>query len=46
MPHTNDSKKRRTGVTVRVMFIYSRILNEEGMKGRGQREGLKGDKVF
>lgn len=41
-----SQRKRHTGVTVRVMFIYSRILNEEGKKGRGSREGLKGDKVF
>lgn len=36
-------KRTHTSVTVRVMFIYSRILNEEG---KGPRAGLKGDKVF
>lgn len=42
---TTTTKKTTHGVTVRVMFIYSRILNK-GKKGKGQREGLKGDKVF
>lgn len=33
--------EKESGVTVRVMFIYSQILNKEGKTGRGQGDGVK-----